>query len=124
MSKAILEIDLPDNCLKCPLGDYESGDDEESLFCIPLTSFSKYIVEGDYQKRRADCPLKMLDDDEMAKRASLYPELVGMLKRLEYTKDGGKVGSVFYKFCPICGIPSNAATHYKDCQLEALLKRV
>ena len=56
--KAILEIPMPEKCLSCTVAFYETGDAGEHLMCIPLSSIKHEEIEGDYLKRRNDCPLK------------------------------------------------------------------
>ena len=56
--KAILEINMPDKCLSCPVAWYETEDDGERLLCLPLSDFYDEDVDGEFLKRRDDCPLK------------------------------------------------------------------
>ncbi len=53
--KAFLLLDMPENCLKCKLSDYEIGESGEHLFC-PLLE-----VDGNFQTRLSNCPLKALE---------------------------------------------------------------
>lgn len=59
--KAILEISMPDKCLSCPVAWYETGDDGERLLCLPLSEVYEEDVDGEFLKRRDDCPLKGVD---------------------------------------------------------------
>lgn len=56
MKKAIIELNkIPENCLKCPISFYESGDDGESLYC-PLTD-----EDGNYLERPKNCPITIVE---------------------------------------------------------------
>lgn len=55
MGKAILEIEMPEDCLRCKISDYESSDSSESLFC-PVLEIEIEI----YNERHRDCPLKKI----------------------------------------------------------------
>lgn len=46
MKKAIIELNkIPENCLKCPISFYESGDDED----------------GNYLERPKNCPITIVE---------------------------------------------------------------
>lgn len=53
MAKAILELDMPDNCLMCAVSDYEQTADSERLGCPVLN-----IEIENYLERHCDCPLR------------------------------------------------------------------
>ncbi|EPR07778.1 hypothetical protein [Ruminiclostridium papyrosolvens] len=53
MPRAILEIDMPDNCLKCTISDFEMSGSSENLFCPVLSIEIENFIE-----RHKDCPLK------------------------------------------------------------------
>ena len=58
--KAILEIEMPDSCIKCPLctGSYYSP----AYYCGILTIKLKECCQvADEAKRREDCPLKPVE---------------------------------------------------------------
>lgn len=56
MTKAILEIEMPENCLLCKISDFETSDASESLFCPILgVEIENFIT------RHPDCPLKEVD---------------------------------------------------------------
>lgn len=58
MAKAILEIDMPDNCLVCRISDYEQTKYGEDLHCPVLE-----IEILDYTERHNKCPLKPVKED-------------------------------------------------------------
>ena len=49
-------IETPNNCSKCPIGYYETN------YCVLLSYIKNEQVEGDFTKRRKDCPLKFEDE--------------------------------------------------------------
>lgn len=56
--KIIYELkELPNNCYDCPLCYYETTDEEEYLYCLPLSHQSEEMVDGDMLQRRNNCPL-------------------------------------------------------------------
>jgi hypothetical protein len=58
--KILYELDnLPNTCSKCPLSQYEVDDNGEYLYCVPLTNTRNEQIDGDFLKRRKDCPLKI-----------------------------------------------------------------
>ncbi|WP_313559210.1 hypothetical protein [Ruminiclostridium cellobioparum] len=57
MSKALLEMDMPDNCLMCVLSDYTHTEESELLNCVLLN-----IEIENYLERHCDCPLKEIED--------------------------------------------------------------
>lgn len=58
--KIILEIDkVPNNCLECPINVYETNEQGEVLYCVYLSSLKGEFVNGEFLKRRDDCPLKV-----------------------------------------------------------------
>lgn len=61
--KVILEIEqMPENCQECPLSDGYTGERGETLWCVPLSHKEEAIVDGDFLKRREDCPLKQIKE--------------------------------------------------------------
>jgi hypothetical protein len=58
MPKAILEIDMPDNCLVCKISDYEQTKFGEDLHCPVLG-----IEILDYTERHKKCPLIPVKED-------------------------------------------------------------
>ncbi len=60
--KIIFELNnLPENCYDCPLSYYESNDDGEDLYCLPLSHQSEDMIDGNMYQRRNDCPLKIFE---------------------------------------------------------------
>ena len=59
MSKAILELEMPENCKECLLHSWESNECTLTLMCKIL------LVNGLPHKRREDCPLKPVEDKEV-----------------------------------------------------------
>ncbi|PYG86717.1 hypothetical protein LY28_02743 [Ruminiclostridium sufflavum DSM 19573] len=59
MSKAILEINMPDNCLTCTISYYETSDIREELFCPVLG-----VEIENYVERHKDCPLKEVKEEK------------------------------------------------------------
>jgi hypothetical protein len=55
MGRAILEIEMPEDCLRCKISDYEQSDSTESLFC-PVLEIEIEV----YNERHHDCPLKKI----------------------------------------------------------------
>jgi hypothetical protein len=53
MPKAILEIDIPESCMECPLA-YGVG-------AINFCSVTESLIEGCWNNRRSDCPLKLVE---------------------------------------------------------------
>ena len=53
MAKAILEIDIPESCMECPLA-YGVG-------TINFCSVTESLIEGCWNNRRSDCPLKLVE---------------------------------------------------------------
>jgi len=53
MAKAILEIEMPESCMECPLA-YGVG-------TINFCSVTESLIEGYWNNRRSDCPLKLAD---------------------------------------------------------------
>ena len=59
MPKAILELEMPENCKECLLHSWESNGYTSTLICKIL------LVNGLPHKRREDCPLKPVEDKEV-----------------------------------------------------------
>ena len=53
MPKAILEIDIPESCMECPLA-YGVG-------TINFCSVTESLIEGCWNNRRSNCPLKLVE---------------------------------------------------------------
>jgi hypothetical protein len=61
--KIIYELkELPETCYDCPLAYYETNDDGENLYCMPLSHESEENIDGYFNQRRDDCPLKYCDE--------------------------------------------------------------
>jgi len=50
--------ELLKNCSNCPVSYYETSDVGEYLYCVLLSNIRDEQVEGYFDKRREDCPLK------------------------------------------------------------------
>jgi hypothetical protein len=55
---AILELEMPENCKECLLHGWKSNGSTFTLICTIL------LVNGLPHKRRDDCPLKTVEDEE------------------------------------------------------------
>lgn len=60
--KIIYELKtLPKTCYDCPLNYYETSEEGENLYCSPLSNESEYMIDGEINQRRKDCPLKIFE---------------------------------------------------------------
>lgn len=64
MPKAILELEMPENCEECPCSsyDYEASD----FFCDALFLKNQKDVRCLEEGRRPDCPLKLVNIEKLA----------------------------------------------------------
>lgn len=78
MSKSILILDTPENCLDCPLGiGYCSDEDGEEVYCniLECTTYQKGIYEDEdeeelYNDKKPDwCPLKNVPEKKDVEEA-------------------------------------------------------
>lgn len=61
--KIVFELnEMPKTCLECLLSNYETTDDGEYIYCIPLCNINKDSIEGEFLKKREDCPLKSINE--------------------------------------------------------------
>ena len=59
MPKAILELEMPENCKECLLHSWESNECTLTLICKIL------LVNGLPHKRRDDCPLNPAENEQL-----------------------------------------------------------
>ena len=66
MAKAILDLEMPESCMECPLA-YGVG-------TINFCSVTESLIEGYWNNRRSDCPLKPVEGkDEQTTTKVKYP---------------------------------------------------
>jgi hypothetical protein len=93
MPKAILELEMPENCWDCPL--VQGRELSPTTWC----GYSgKDCPAPAYQSRRSDCPLKLVKGCEYC---NTEPEIIYRKDWTIFTKGEDKVVDINY--CPMCG---------------------